>query len=277
MGNRIAWTGLSRGVVLLGLVALLQGCYAAAEKQIRRDFGLDRLETGTLLHQAAHDGDSSGAEALINGGADVNERNNSRLTPLHLAAARNRVDTARLLIDRGAEINVQDEMDLAPIHLATKNQHTAILELLASKGVNPEVRGKAFGVTGNDVTALHLAASEGYVATAEALIVHGKANSNSRSLTDRRTPLHYAAGNDHSALADLLVQHGAEVDARDAHGETPLHYAVREGAFATVQFLLSKGADVNAQNGNGSTPMTFAVNQGYPKIVELLRNNKGSE
>lgn len=277
MANRAAWTGLGRGLVLLLLIAFLQGCNEAAEKKIRKDFGLDQYETGTLLHQAAHDGDQAGAENLINSGANINERNSSRLTPLHLAAARNRMNTAQLLLDRGAEINAQDEMGLTPLHLATQNGHSAMIGLLARKDVNTELRAKAFGITGNEVMALHLAASQGNAETAEALMVEAKANVNGRSMNTRRAPLHYVAAGDHGAVAELLVQQGAEVDARDAHKETPLHYAVREGSRATVEFLISKGADVNARNQSGSTPLTFAVNQGYPKIEELLRGHQGTE
>ncbi len=277
MERRAVWFNLSKGLMLLVLVSLLQGCGELEEKKIRKDFGLDRLETGTLLHQAAHDGDQVKAEGLLNSGADVNERNNSQLTPLHLAAARNRVETAKLLIDRGAAIDAQDEMGLTPLHLATRSGNAAVIELLAGNGVNPEVRGKAFGITGNEVAPLHLAASQGDTGTAEALIVSAKANVNGRSLATQRTPLHYAAEGDRMAVADLLLQHGAEVDAQDAYGETPLHYAVREGSVATVELLISQGADVNARNGSGSTPLTFAVNQGHRKIVEILQGHQGSE
>ncbi len=277
MERRTVWFNLSKGLILLVLVSLLQGCGEVEKKKVRKDFGLDELETGTLLHQAAHDGDQVIAESLLNSGADVNEQNSSHLTPLHLAAARNRVETARLLIDRGAAINAQDGMGLTPLHLATQNGYVAMIELLAAKNVNPEVRGKAFGITGNEVMPLHLAASQGDKGAAEALIVSAKANVNGRSLATQRTPLHYATEGDHTAVADLLVEHGAEVDALDAYGETPLHYAVREGSVATVELLISRGADVNARNGSGSTPLTFAVNQGHQKIVEILRDRQGSE
>src|SRR6185295_605422 len=56
---------------------------------------------------AAAAGDTSAIAALIDGGANVNAKENDRLqTPLIFAAANNRLDAVKLLIARGADPNV---------------------------------------------------------------------------------------------------------------------------------------------------------------------------
>jgi hypothetical protein len=62
-------------------------------------------------------------------------------------------------------------------------------------------------------------------------------------------------------VAQLLVEAGAQIDAKDAHGNTPLSTAVfncRDGDGALITLLRSRGADPYAANNHGQTPLGLA-------------------
>ena len=55
------------------------------------------------------------------------------------------------------------------------------------------------------------------------------------------TPLHYAARG-HKNVAELLLDNGADVNAKDKHGNTPLHKATLRGNKDIVELLRKHGA-----------------------------------
>jgi Ankyrin repeats (many copies) len=66
-------------------------------------------EATDKLYQAAESSNLNDAQAAIDAGADVNAKDDRKMTPLHWAAYAARSDTtARLLIDKGADVNAKD-------------------------------------------------------------------------------------------------------------------------------------------------------------------------
>ena len=59
------------------------------------------------LHQAIFDGNVAEAKRLINGGADIDEKDKDGATPLHYAAANGHTETALALIKAGADIHAK--------------------------------------------------------------------------------------------------------------------------------------------------------------------------
>ena len=55
---------------------------------------------------------------LIDHGAEVNAKDQTKSTPLHLASSVGSIDTVRLLIDHGAEVTAQDVHRMTPLHMA---------------------------------------------------------------------------------------------------------------------------------------------------------------
>jgi len=77
------------------------------------------------------------------------------------------------------------------------------------------------------------------------------------------TPLHLAAQQGELCTAVALLEAGADVDAKDAWGETPLHFAARSGNTAVCKSLLEHGAEINAINDSSFTPLWEAALAGH--------------
>ncbi len=67
-----------------------------------------------------------------------------------------------------------------------------------------------------------------------------------------------------------LLTAGANINAKNNHGETALILAARRDHINIVKELIEKGADVNVQNENGNTALMHAASRGYTTIVKKL-------
>jgi ankyrin repeat protein len=54
----------------------------------------------------------------------------------------------------------------------------------------------------------------------------------------------------YSEVVDLLKK-GADINAKDSHGDIPIIIALREGNFEICKFLLENGADIRMKNNKG--------------------------
>ena len=115
------------------------------------------------------------------------------------------------------------------------------------------------------LTLLHIAARDGHVETAKALIAQG-AEIEVRDSFDR-TPLHWAAISGQTAMAALLLDHGARIEAPAFYDMRPLHWAALAGQAVTAELLINRGAEIEARNMYGMTPLHEASD---PALVKLL-------
>jgi ankyrin repeat protein len=72
----------------------------------------------------------------------------------------------------------------------------------------------------------------------------------------------------------LLLERGADIEARNQHGDTALILAASKGGYedaTTVRLLLDRGADVGAKNNNGQTALALALKNRRPDVVSLLK------
>ncbi|RPA94474.1 ankyrin [Choiromyces venosus 120613-1] len=82
--------------------------------------------------------------------------------------------------------------------------------------------------------------------------------------------IHWAAKGRHNALLKRLVSAGANVLARDVHGQTALHLCAVRGNARGVKALLEGGADVNALDLDGLTPLHYACQYGLEVVQALV-------
>ncbi|OFY65951.1 MAG: hypothetical protein A2V64_09935 [Bacteroidetes bacterium RBG_13_43_22] len=115
---------------------------------------------------------------------------------------------------------------------------------------------------------LMLAASEGYSAEVERMIIMG-ADVDSET-SEGVTPLVYAVYNNQPRTVMILLQYKADVNKITARRETPLMIAVKNNSFEIAEILIRYGADVNYQGSYGAASLHFASVYGFLQIADLL-------
>jgi hypothetical protein len=94
-------------------------------------------------------------------------------------------------------------------------------------------------------------------------------NVNAKEADGGMTPLHYAALHKRPNMLRALIDRGADVNAKNRHGNTVLLYATNSPEVTLA--LLSAGADVNAENGNGLTALKIASRYSSKEAREVVR------
>ena len=203
---------------------------------------------GTPLHYAAQSGSAEAVQALVDHGAEVDAREpNWGQTPLMFAAAENRVDATRALLAAGADPAVQGRMiDIAERDIADGEalRQRRALQAAMRQAQDPNAAsagGAAVGQRGasgsgryartvayyGGLSALHLAAREGSVGAAHALL-DGGADINQRTAGDMDSPLVVSTLNGHFDLAMELLQRGADPTLVSDGGVTALYAVINQ-------------------------------------------------
>src|SRR5712691_4491580 len=243
----------------------------------------------TALMLAAAAGKPDAVTLLIEKGANVNARENVKgETALTFAAAYGRTDVVKVLTANKADVSITTKVqDLAAF---AKEEQERLAELFAQQGRGgragePGAGGRGRGPQGPQIAGvtrqynytelvgywggmspLHLAARQGHVEVASALVAAG-ADVNQRTTGDKTTPLLVAIINGHFDLAKQLLDKGADPNlAQATNGVTPLYAALgcqwsdkalypqprafgqqKTSYLELMQALLEKGAEPNAR------------------------------
>jgi len=220
----------------------------------------------------------SGAELLLDHGADIEKQNNNGQTALHLVSQRGRLDFMQLLLDRGAIVDALDINGFTPLHLAIAKMDRFAAELLLKYRANVYLRDD------KGQTALHRASHRGDLLFMGILLTHG-ADVNALD-NDGSTPLDLAVSELNKSAAELLLNHGANIEGKNKKDQTVLHLASQRSRLNIMQLLLERGANVDALDCDDSTPLHLIVSKDVesPSCAQLLldhradvnlRNNKG--
>ena len=178
---------------------------------LRQAGAIERGAKEAELIARAEIGDLNGVQALIQGGADVNVRDESGSTALIEAARWGHAEVVKSLAGAGADVNADNDGSVSP---------------------------------GGSGTALMVAASMGNVDLVRLLIELG-ADVNRRDDNDGLTALMWAIDGVSLEVVRLLIQSGADVTARSEHGETALVRAARGGRAEAVRILIDSKVDVD--------------------------------
>jgi ankyrin repeat protein len=273
-------------------VIVLSEREAVNPAELPRDGDQDppRAEGGfTPLLYAVLAGHADGVEALLDAGADVNDRAPDGVTALMLALTKRHEAIALDLLRRGADPSPV-EAGYGALHVASATgQLRAAREILAH-GADPNARmarpqrlTNAFeiGVLQSPgsgrltqigstpfITAAKVADSAMMRLLAEA------GGDPARTTDDGTTAAMMAAGlgkraaqeityyqwSETKAMAALGValELGVDVNAANEHGETALHAAAYHNANDVIRFLVAEGASMDATNSARQTPLRIA-------------------
>ncbi len=154
------------------------------------------------------------------------------------------------------------------LHLAASNGDVATVHTLLQKGAEVDYPDD------NGVTALMMASEEGHQPTVQLLLRRG-ANPNLATKFGQ-TALMEAVRGKHALVVETLLEQGANADLQDKWGFNALHLVtgdVRETSASSLQIataLLAHGANPNLDNGQGRTPLSSAAGNGHVEIAAAL-------
>ncbi|MHC4192428.1 MAG: ankyrin repeat domain-containing protein, partial [Planctomycetota bacterium] len=254
---------------------------------------LEKTAQTSSLQSGAFVGDLAKVKALLDAGADVNEKNATGMTALYAAAVGGHKKVVELLLSKGADPNTWVGNQTI-LFWAAGRGHKETVEALLAHGANVNLGNKRYNRTpvevamsanhnevvkllldnGAEIPPLHLALYMKDQAKARNLIQSG-ADVNERTPYGV-TPLREAVHAGLIDIAELLISKGADVNAKTNYGWTPLHGAVFRSK-DMVELLIKSGADVNVKHGAGETPLDIAMRKRNTEIVELLRKHGAKE
>lgn len=131
---------------------------------------------------------------------------------------------------------------------------------------------------GNTLTALMVAAQQGYADIVKLLLDEGARVNDKAEMVIAAgadgatgiTALSQAAHSENLSIVKMLVEHGADIHALSGHGDTILEFATTN---EIAQYFLDRGLDINARDKDGYTLLILSA-EGFhrPSIAFLLEH-----
>ena len=187
------------------------------------------------LMRAAHTGDVAEIRRLVADGADLEARDGSRRTPLHIAAFASQDAALAALAEAGADMNALDNQAYDVVTIAAVADDPELMSLAIALGNDPGLTTSPY-----EGTALIAAAHLGHVEVVRRLIAAG-------APLDHVNNLHWTAtieavvlgdgGPDHQAVLKALLDAGADRSLTDRDGRTALDLARQRGYAEMITHL----------------------------------------
>ena len=92
----------------------------------------------SLIVGASAGGNVATLSKLLNDGADIDSRDYSGRSALHVSAANGQIEVIDFLISNNANIEAKDEDSWTPLHHAANNGHSEAIRKLVAAGANIE-------------------------------------------------------------------------------------------------------------------------------------------
>ncbi|EFX90080.1 hypothetical protein DAPPUDRAFT_94321 [Daphnia pulex] len=99
----------------------------------------------TPLHLAALSQSVDSVKELLENGAEIDNCDEMKETPLHGAVVKCRqsTDVVKLLISKGANVNAKDQFGQTPLHIAAFNENSKLAILLIHSGADLSIKNRA--------------------------------------------------------------------------------------------------------------------------------------
>ena len=230
----------------------------------------------TALHYACYQGHADMARVLLQGGASMNDVDDSLETPLHHAIKGGQAEAVlSLLLPHCSQqiVELKNKEGFSALMMACQADHDQSIVIRRLLG---EFHASIQGVDMLGDSILHLALAKSCVPNVLEILEFIQNDSNdynassSSSLLissvnqEGETPLHVCKN---PVLAERLIHLGANVQAVSNNGNTPLHSVLlnrsrdepQELLYQTVGVLISYGANVHVPNHDGDRPIHIAA------------------
>ncbi len=239
------------------------------------DVDWDVRKGANALHVCAWFGLTYAVSALLDQGVEVNSRDpKNGLTALMYACRRGKTRVVAVLLERGARINALSKRGGFALYEAVLAGYLDVVKTLLAE---PEVDINAQHSMRSKQTALMIAAQEGKVEIASALLTHGRLKVNQKDANEK-TALSYAVRYRQAAIAIDIIDRSMEpldLDSTNWTGSSALMLAASGGQVDIVEKLLGKGADSSIKDKEGGgNALLRAIDGGHLEVVRLLIRHK---
>ena len=192
---------------------------AAERTSPSRSPGASATKRLGLLHQAARNDNVRDIEVRLALGDDVDERDVTKSTPLHVACEFGNLAPARTLLSAGAAVDAFSKENGTALYIACTNGNADCARLVIEAGADLNL---IFG----ELAALHTACRYGTIDCALLLLEMGaEVNASDARGQCGWTPLHLACSRGKLSCARLMIEAGADKHATDQSGLTALEHA----------------------------------------------------
>lgn len=233
----------SLGTVFLS--AVTSGDVEEVKKLLAKgaDINHQNVDGLTALHQACIDENYDLVNFLVDHGARLDIRDNEGWSALHAAASCGSVEIAQCLLDHGADVSAVNNEGELPLDLAEEEDMEDLLT--------------------DEIERLGIDVDQARGLEEKVMLEDAQSWTNSKTINEIKdksgaTALHVAASKGYVQVIGLLVQLGVDINAKDVDGWTPLHAAVHWGQNDACELLAEHGANFSARNKMGSTPIDLA-------------------
>jgi len=197
-------------------------------------------------------------EAIENGLADVNEKDQNGFSVLVYAIEWSLNDFATYLIEKGAELNA------TTFYVACLTWNYGQIKLHLDKGLSPNEGFQGYMPLHTVLAASDRLRNSPKYADLEKivqLLIENQADIHLKNADLAQTPLHFAAYYGEHNLVAKLLEVGAEITVVDKNGFNPLHQTCIGGYSSfVIQQLIHAGANPNVQDSyHGQTALHLAV------------------
>ncbi|XP_033219133.1 putative ankyrin repeat protein RF_0381 [Belonocnema kinseyi] len=217
----------------------------------------------TLLHFAAEFADIDMFNFLLsNTKYDINALNPEGETLLNYTILKRRdIEIVKALLDHGADINQRSGSNYTSANLGFTALHSAvftkvsnIVKMLLTQGTDVNAQS----IRGSP---LHIVSEKMFWSAEKAkLLLDFHADINARNLLNQ-TPIQRACVGGCVEAVKFLLQNGADVQTKCYDFRSTLHYAVLGNNFDIVKLILDRGLDPNAKDMDQRTPIFYAANR----------------
>ncbi|KAJ3613975.1 hypothetical protein NHX12_017552 [Muraenolepis orangiensis] len=216
----------------------------------------------TPLHVACERGDVVCVRELLEESqarSDITDHDGD--TPMHCAAKQERADVVEVLCLRMCNgVNELNKVGETPLHVACRLGRTEAIAALLAGGARCDVAG-ASGYP------IHSAMKYSEKGCASALLTADPGQLHAEDPVYGGSPLHWSKNDE---MCRMLLEQGCEVNYLSKTGESALHISTRRGRFEVAMVLLTHEADANLKGQGGNTALHLAMKMDRMDLIKAL-------
>ena len=202
---------------------------------------------------------------LIDSGVNVNIKNKSGVTALHVAAKINEVDKVKILLEKGTKVNIKDRVKNTPLLYACSQGSYETAEVLIENGA------ELHAVNKNGSTPLIETVINDEVLILKLFIKKDKGLFNRIAGEEL---LSKAIEHSSFNVVRLLFSEGFSPNVTDRYGNSSIMKAVRSKDIKSLRSFLKDKININAQNKDKDTALLLAVKGRQKEIADILLSVK---